>query len=464
MIFASKKQLGVSWVQGEFTVALLQGHKFIDSWHTADLVHTLDDFHVALNKAVQHFDAQRADISIVYEAQELSHPLVQVPPLSEHDFKLFINHRAEQEKTSEEPILFSYRKSLTQQNKGGVLLHIINKKFVDELTSICLHLKLFPVKLLPLSEIMEHELFRFEPKDHEVILIIAAFSDMTEILVTRGDGKVLFLRDLKHSATRGEITRLSTEIKRSMFYTAQQFNIEVNRIGIIGEEAGSIAQALRAHISIPIQNAKDSIKTHFWAEEAVHLSSALESNLLPIQTLFIRSSKYIKYILEGFVAITFLAAMVMLANVEYQIWEESSKPHTLNLETEKLLSEKAHLSHQITSIQTAYHQLVELKQSGLAAVPVWFLTQLSIALPQGLALKDSQVTYEQNSWHFSLKGTVLGLTSSGPQQLEIFERNLRHLNLNVSITHSWQDDWIQSIQQGGHASKAAQFTIEGVIQ
>ncbi|MDQ6977918.1 MAG: hypothetical protein Q9M75_07385, partial [Ghiorsea sp.] len=154
-----KKQLGISWIQGEFKATLVQ-EGATQTYYQAS-IHTMDQLDIALGLAISELGAENADVSMVYEGSDLSHHFIQTPPLSHRDLLLYIANRAEQEKIAAVPVLHSFKRSLTQQSGDGVILHIINKTFVDELITICQHHHIAITKLIPLSEIMSLEAFRF---------------------------------------------------------------------------------------------------------------------------------------------------------------------------------------------------------------------------------------------------------------------------------------------------------------
>lgn len=464
MSLAHKKQLGVSWVQGEFTACLLIKQQWTTQTFSANQVFNLDDFQTALTQAVSELQAKDADISIVYEGHALSHPFITVPPLSYRDLTLYIANRAEQESVDDEPILYSFRKGLKQQHKEGVLLHIIHKHFVDKLIQICQQNQVFPVKLIPLSEIMNLETFRYQPRQDEVLLMVAVFEAITEILVTRGDGTVLFLRDLNHSALHDSSERLITEIKRSMLYTNQQFDVQVERIAIIGHGAEALTTSLQPHFDIDIDHTQADVDAHFWAKEAALLSPTIESNILPIQFQFERSGLRVKRALIACVSLAFIAAIALTVQTEMRIQDEASKSKAINQGLKPLLTRQANLSRQIFDIESVDKRTQELMRTQTYPTAAWFLAKLPSLMPQDLRLTDSFIQHQDNHWFFSLQGTALKEASLAPQQLTILENNIMALPLTATITQSWKATWFQNIQTGEHNTQNTAFEIQGTLQ
>ena len=455
------KQLGFSWIQGELKATLLnEGHT--QTYYQAS-VHTLSQLDIALALAIPELGAEDADVSIVYEGPELSHHFIQTPPLSHRDLLLYIANRAEQEKISNVPILHSFKRSLSQKNGEGVILHIINKTFVEELIAVCQHHHISITKLIPLSEIMSLEAFRFNTNNQEMILMVAMFETITEIMVTRGDGKVLFLRDLNHSIEHDSVNRLIDEINRSMLYANQQFDIDIDKIALIGNIPSAIPEALQQHFSLPVENTQ-SDNPYFWANEAALLSPAVEGNMLPIQFQFERIGMRIKRILTIAIAIAFLIAVGLTINVELQVEHTEAQAKQQRAGLRELIMTQSQLSQKVTAIENVNKRIHELQNTQMYPVAGWFLAELPALLPESLVLTDSLIHYENKQWYFTLQGKALGKASLAPQQLNTLENNLKTLPLTVEVTQSWQDTWFYHIQKGGHNTQETAFEIHGTMQ
>ena len=455
------KQLGISWVQGELKVTLLNEEQ-TQTYYQAS-VHTLSQLDIALALAIPELGAEDADVSIVYEGSELSHHFIQTPPLSHRDLLLYIANRAEQEKISNEPILHSFKRSLSKKNSDGVILHIINKTFVDELIAICQHHRISITKLIPLSEIMSLEAFRFNTDNHEMILMVAMFETITEIMVTRGDGKVLFLRDLSHSIEHDSVDRLISEINRSMLYANQQFDIDIDKIALIGSTPSTIPETLQQNFSLPVEHTP-SENPYFWAHEAALLSPAVEGNMLPIQFQFERIGMRIKRILTIAIAIAFLIAVGLTINIEFEAHHAEIQAKQQRVGLKGLIMTQSQLSQKVAAIENVDKRIHELQNTQVYPVAGWFLAELPALLPESLVLTDSLIHYENKQWYFTLQGKALGKASLAPQQLNTLENNLKTLPLTVEVTQSWQDTWFYHIQKGGHNTQGTAFEIQGTMQ
>lgn len=456
-----KKQLGISWVQGEFQATLVQEGMSQTYYQTT--IHTLAQLDIALGLAIPELGAEDADVSVVYEGIELSHHFIQTPPLSHRDLLLYIANRAEQEKISDTPILHSFKRSLAQEHKEGVILHIINKTFVDELIAVCQHHHVSITKLIPLSEIMSLEAFQFSTNHHEIILMIAMFDNITEILVTRGDGKVLFLRDLNHNMKHDSIDRLVSEINRSMLYAHQQFDVDVDEIVLVGDAPVHMAETLKQYLSLPIGNSQ-SDNPYFWAKEAALLSPTVEGNILPIQFQFERVGMRIKRMLTiaGTIAFMVVAGLTINMELEVRALAEQAKSNRSGLK--ELLLTQSQLSQKITTLENVSKRIHELRNTQVYPIAGWFLAELPSLLPQPLVLTDSFIQYKNQQWYFSLQGKALGKASLAPQYLSRLEENLKALPLTVDINQSWKDTWFYHMQKGGYGTQETAFEIKGRLQ
>ena len=456
-----KKQLGISWIQGEFKATLVQ-ENMAQTYYQA-CIHTMDQLDIALGLAIPKLGAEDADVSIVYEGSELSHHFIQAPPLSHRDLLLYIANRAEQEKISNVPILHSFKRSLSKKNGEGVILHIINKTFVDKLIAVCQHHRISITKLIPLSEIMSLEAFRFNTDNQEMILMVAMFETITEIMVTRGDGKVLFLRDLSHHIEHDSVDRLISEINRSMLYANQQFDVDIDKIALIGNTPTNIPETLQQHFALPVENTQ-SDNPYFWANEAALLSPAVEGNMLPIQFQFERIGMRIKRMLTITIAIAFLIAVGLTINIEFQVQHAEAQAKNQRSGLKSLIMRQGQLSQKVAAIENVGKRIHELQNTQVYPIAGWFLAELPALLPESLVLTDSLIHYENQQWHFTLQGKALGKASLAPQQLNILEDNLKTLPLTVNITQGWQDTWFYHIQKGGYGAQETAFEIQGIMQ
>jgi len=462
MNFLRRKKLGVSWVQGELHVALVIAGKFVDGWHAPDLVKDLSQFNVALADAVVALDGQEADICFVYESETLSHPYLQVPPLSDKDLLLYLQQRVNQDNEEGKPQLFSYRKSLSNHDKQGVLLHVIEENFIDVLVRICGEFHLYPHTFVPLSAIMDQEMFRFEVAEQEVILMVALFDHLTEILVVRGDGETLFLRDLGYATHRGNTERIITEIKRSMLYANQQFIMPVERVCLIGLDAEGVADAIRGEFEVPVESAKDNLEQYFWAYEVSMLSRTVPNNLMPLKYQFMRSSRQMRLSTAALLAALVMMAVMMSLQVEYLVWSEKPAPQVIDVAMEKALSKRNLLMHEVEERRSIEARFSQLEAGENPPVSAWFLSHLPALLPQHLLLKDVVVKREAGRWNFVIIGQVQGAVSDAPPALSLFEKRLQEGELQARVTHSWADGWFEAIRRGGVSEKkAVEFRIEG---
>jgi len=457
------KQLGISWIQGEFTAVFVRGNAKPVVWQAEDEVADIEAFSQVMKEAVQVLNAKKADVSIVYESNELSHPFIQLPPMNTKDLPLFLEHRVEEGKTEGVSMRYSYRKSLEHRNKEGVLLHLIHQGVVDGMIKICENLNLFPVKLLPLSEIMEQEICRFHVQDDEVILMVAAFNNLMEVLVSRGDGKILFLRDLNYDKSSGDFERLKTEIKRSMLYARQQFQVAVDYIAIIGEDSAGIASSMDGAFDIPIQVSEEGISPYFWAEEVIKLSTAVETNLFPILYQYKRNGQRMRHWVMGVVSTVCIVIFVFAFVLEYQAWQKHHEPVVVNHELEALKLQKNRIQQDILELKSIDRSIVVFQDKLITPVPAWFLESVSKIMPKGLVLTSSEMMRGNHGWQFTLIGSLKLKASLGPEKLTLFEENIKALPLQMVIDKSWKESWFESIRQGGMEHKNTPFLIQGHI-
>lgn len=149
----TKTILGVSLIYGQFrAMAVVKGH-IAGSWVYPGLVNTADDLRTALQEAIHATNFPGQLVSFLVEDTRLMHNYHLVPQMKQADLDRFLERIAIQEKATEGPAVWRYRRAHQAKERIGLLLDIWPQSLVHEFISVCEDLSLRPVHLLPLSTV-----------------------------------------------------------------------------------------------------------------------------------------------------------------------------------------------------------------------------------------------------------------------------------------------------------------------
>jgi len=475
----SRRKLGISWIQGQFIAVHISRGKRIKTWESPVPVTDLPGFNQALAAAGKDLGFYRGgDVSIVYESDLISHPLVQTPPMNTRDMAAFLSRKAQQEKAFEEDAAWSYTRTLPSREGEGVVLHLLPKPFVNAIIRICEEFYLYPVSLLPLSDAMALHI-RGLSKDADAIgMLVALFPDQCQILVARGDGTILFVRDLGY-AWSGNETRLGMEIERSHLFAKQRFAQMVSRIWVSGSGSEQVAEHVRGQVQIPVTSLKSS-GAFEWAFVTGTLPSYVHSNMIQHD---IQQKRVMRRMMRASAALVFLlvaSSIFTVVNVERLVAQQGIRASEAAHEIAQMQQERMAWINKADALEKIIRRRKAFESASIPGMaPIWFVRYVGAIMPEGLVLTyiniqkpgrqvsghgaDSEMAGA--SWIFKLQGPQSeNHTGRLPALLKTLEAELVAPPLLAHITRSWRESWLRHIRQGGagHADNAP-FTIEGAI-
>jgi len=475
-----RSKLCISWVQRQFIAVSIAGGGKSVSWEAATPVTELSDFNDALAGAVEALNVKAgADVFIVYESDLLSHPLVPMTTMHARDRDAYLERKAQQQKTFEADAAWSFTKTLPSRDGTSVLLHLIPKTFVDALVRICEEFKLYPVSLLPLSDAMSLQIRSLSGDADEICMLLNLFPEQCEILVARGDGAILFVRDLGYNWVGNE-DRLGLEVERSVLFAGQHFNVTISRMWISGLGGGAVENHLSSQVSMPVIALASDIPID-WVDVTATPFSQLHSNLIPHS---IRNKRMLLWMFRGG---TILVLLLMLLSA-FSVWKVEMMIRDQGTHTPENIvniDQWQHKKDELINKQRQLKAIVQRRRAFVAteipaAAPVWFVKYIASILPDGMILShiSMQRMHERiaelkpkedgltGGWTFSIQGEFSHAGGKKfPQVLKAFETRLISQPLTAHITQSWRIDWLRQLRTGGVGNSDAQtFAIKGAIR
>lgn len=459
----SSRHFTISWIYEEFHVCRISRGEVAAHWISPEPVPDLAAFSAALIKASASLGMNRGgDIAIAYESDDHAHVFLDLPPMPRRDLERYLERRVEQEKGFDEPAVWSYRDVEHDREGAGVLLHVMPKRVLDAVLRICQENHVVPMRMVPLTDIMVHNLPETGVGSEEVILIVALFDSRVECVVATAKGEALFVRELKYHWRDEQLERLRVDIERTSLYIKQRQKT-ITRALVMGPEAATAIEAFAGHVPFPIDAPTPSTDPLFWSKEVHKLPNNTTSNFIPriVQRAIhakraLRSASWFAYAAVA-------TAIVVTAWIEYLIWEQVSVDPELYSRLEVLRESRDEL-HERTAVFELLEQRLDRLTPKHAPLPAWFLSRLDEFIPEDAILSVARLGRDAGTWDFELEGATTPTLAASANTVARIESALEQGPWRAEVSESWRGEWIELLRNGRAAETGRMgFRLSGVL-
>ncbi len=454
----------ISWIQRQFIAVRMRRGQREETWESPEPVAELPDFNRAVAAACEMLEIPGGtEVSIIYESDRLSHPLSEAPPMRRHDLTTFLQRKVNQLKTFEGEAAWGYTRTLPSRDGDSVALHLMPRSFVDAMVRICEEFHLRPVSLLPLSVAMTMRIRELAGQSDQVCMLVALFPFQCEIVVARGDGSLLFVRDLGYGVTGNE-GRLVQEIGRSILFSGQRFSTAVDRIWIAGRGADAVAGLLAPTVTVAVEGMEDDQPVD-WVRDSKN--RAVSNNLLPVQ---VRDKYRRQIMLRWSAALTVALAVssVLTAwEIEQLVRAQGAGLQAVEREINDLERTKARLQNRVNERQALQSRLDAFRRNALPPMaPLWVMDYLAEQRPAGVRLQHVSMKYrdgdQAGAWRLEIQGSAADIENA-PRAWDAFESALAGPPLNAHVTESWKQPWVRALKSGA-SEGPVQLAIKGELK
>lgn len=457
-------QYGIEWAYGEFHIARLRFGECVESWKSPTPVTDLRSLSIAMYEASLHIDLSGGgSVAIAFEDDLHTHRFLDVPKLRRKDTRKYLQRKVDQDKPFEGAGAWCYH-TADHGRTEGVLLHLMPQYVVESVVRICEEFFLMPKRLVPLTEIMSERVPALGAASDEILLLIALFDARTQLVVSRGDGEVMFVRELSYSASDENLERLAIDVTRTLGYAKQRLDGVIRKAWLIGGDAERVSAKVAGQLDIEIEVDPLGTAPEFWMTEVAKLPQRLESNFIPSlarRSITGKAAMRTGVLLTG---VTVLAALGLSATVEWLLAKHRLNIPAIEHEIALLDDDIGKLSDEIEHMALEKSKLSRLSADAFN-LPAVFLSHLGTLVPEDLVLTSAELSRDTEFWTISLSGHAdIRLDELAPVLTEL-ERRLTAEPWNATITNSWRDAWLEQLRSG-HAAQAAAvgFAIEGRLQ
>jgi len=460
------RMLGVNWVEGELHCVYMDGTKTLGTWIASTPVHELAEFNMAIRDICSTLRVkQGTQLAMSYESHLLSHPFIHLPIMKRNDLEKVLYRRAEQEKVFDGVASWSWTRTLPAKEGAGVLLHLLPRLLRNAVVRICEEFYLTPVQMVPLSEVMGLHLASLANGDDQFHLLVALFDNQMEIMVARGDGTLLFLRDIS-SGWNGDANRVKQEVDRTILYAKQQFGVEITTVWIAGEGTETVPDSINDAVNAEVLADPLVASALDWAQVVTTLPRQLTCNFIP---WYVQQRPRRRMVLHGGLAAAALLLLMTIATVvmvEMMIVDHREDGEITQKEMVRLQGELLTIQQKSAALQEERRRLQMFQQLDRPQAPLLFLRHLAMADPHGVVLHKLEVTTRGAQWPFMLQGVAGADPNQGLEQIDLLERQLARPPLAITISLHGEQSWQRAVQQGDAHSftKPLDFTIRGVVK
>ncbi len=461
----SNTRFAIEWIYSEFQISRFSGGQTVESWSAPYPVNDLGDLNVAMHDASQHIDLNRSGaIAIAYEDDLHTHEFVSVPDISRRDLEKFLQRRVEHDKPFQDEAAWCYHSASRGHSNQGVLLHLLPKRIVDAVIRICEEYYLQPKRLVPLTEILSEHVAKLNAEATDILLLVALFNQRVQMLVSRGDGEILLVRELTHSLQQDSVDRLIVEINRTIGYIKQRIGSQLARVSLIGRQSTQVIEQLKLQLNAPVEVDETATADSFWMSEVAGLPQKLSSNFIPrlAQRAITRKAGLRVTVLAA--AGLMLASLIVFTAIETFITKNQIDSAATSNEIASLNQKITNLRHELQELESNRLRLNQLTADAFN-LPAVFLSHMGDLVPKEITLTHAGIARNQGHWTVELSGTSRLRLSELPAVLTTLESNLSGDPWNMQITESWQTTWMEQLRNGGATSQSEiGFKIKGQLQ
>jgi len=460
-----RTSIGISWTYTEFHVVTTRNGKVESTWSSPQPVTSLRDFSDALFNACNALSLkQGGHVSIAYESDVHTHEFFELPKMAKKDLHKYLQRRIILEKPFKEDASWCYHEAHHGKNTEGVLLHLMPKDIVDAMIRICDDFFFVAKRLVPLTEIFTSHIASLKLDRNEKLLLIALFENRVQMVVARGNGEILFVRELGYAWSENNGERLITDADRTLRYAKQRTGGSISRIIMMGDQSESAMNVLNKTVTLPIVIDESSADCFFWAKKVSDLPISNANNFIP--KLARRALTRRTALRSAVMSLAFLLMLTVsfTAWVEYKVYNSNEPEIQIEADVKKLQRQIEHIEQQMLLAERDRSQLSKFTVSGLN-LPVIFFNHLGNLTPADMILSSAEIHREKKGWHFRLTGKSSLQFTRIPESLTRLESGFAAKPWNASIEQSWRSTWLAQLQAGAASNDSVTgFEMSGVLR
>jgi len=463
----SKKILGISWLNGRFHAAALNGSTVLASWASPQPVPHEGDFAEALAEAVRQTRFTGAQVVVVLDHGSLLFHVEETPPVKGRVLNQLLERSVAQNHFFEEEAAWGRVDLPALKGRQRALLALAPKSLVQRLTAACTALRLNLAALVPTAAVLGPHLRELSIPAEETVVLATDLGGSLHLLLGRGDGQVLFSRSVVLGGTL-QNDRAAQEIARTLHYAQQQFSATVNHLFVFGSAAFAALKDVQIRSGLKVQPSTVAEDPFYFARQAGLVSRKSPVNLVsPAETQRQR--------VRGLAAAGLAAALVLSATTTFVVERTVRARERATTKLEQQLTVEGNTEAVNRSRRREADRLDAFLRlvGGTNDTPMaeLFARYLPTVAPEAIHFTEAGVSRGVTGWEFHLNGSLREQSLDYLASLEQFERQLQDGPFRAEITDGTHQQILQgtaegtspSVRRSGRPGDEKPFFVKGRI-
>jgi len=462
-----KPLLGISWLNGRFHAAALNGSAVTASWASPLPVPNEADFGAALAEAVRQTRFNGARVVVVLDHGSLLFHVEETPPVQGRLLAQLLDRRVAQSHFFEEQAAWGSIELPTLKGRHRILLALLPQSLVRRLSDACTALRLNLIAVVPTAAVLGPHLRLLSLPPDEPVVLATDLGGSLHLLLGRGDGLVLFSRSVVLGGT-SQNERAAQEIARTLHYAQQQFSVVVNHLFVFGSAAFAALKDVQIRSGLKIQPSTVAEDPFYFARQAALVSRRSAVNFIsPVESHRQR--------VQGLAAAGLAAAVVLAATTTFVVERTVRARERAAAQIERELETEGKAMAASRSLQREARRLdAFLRLAGNtndAPIAELFARYLPTVTPETIHFTEAGVSRGSDGWEFYLNGSLREQSFDYLATLEQFERTLQTGPFRAQITDSTHQQILQgasdgtspSVRRSGRPGDEKPFFVKGKI-
>ncbi len=433
-----KKVLAIYWMNGRFKALSVYKGEVKAVWESPNLVGDETSFQATLSEAINKTKYDGTKISILISTKKTMIHLVEVPPVTGADLEYYVERKADQLKTFDENVAYSYKKTLPTRTSNGLLLNIYPRSFLEKLEEACRKNSLHLSRMFTMQSVMQLQLGSLKGLNDEIVALAVDIEGSTFLLISRKDGEIYFGRTI-YSDWKAAPEYVGNEIMRSALFVKQQFGVMASRLIVYGGDKDKSTKTLEQFVGFPVEFIPYPATFVDWVKESLKISDNVTDNLVmpdlrqePQTRLFLKMVLFLAVVVAICIGgwVGFVEKNIAKQNAEYT----SLIPLLKKLEEEQrvIILRKEEIEHR--------QQFIKYVTDNVSnPIPGWFFGYLCDVFPDDLVLKELHVHCTNGLWHVRIDGFVKPDNNNNVEQalslgLELLQKRLELSPFHLKVT------------------------------
>ncbi|MCX7872775.1 MAG: hypothetical protein N2487_05770, partial [Verrucomicrobiae bacterium] len=132
-----RKTLAIYWLNGKFIALNIHKGEVKAIWTCPEPVNEENDFKTLLNEAVNQTGFNGDKVCVLIGSRKMMHHIIEVPPVKGADLEYYIERKANQLKTFEEPLAYSFWRTPPTRISDAVLVNIYPRSLLEKIAVTC---------------------------------------------------------------------------------------------------------------------------------------------------------------------------------------------------------------------------------------------------------------------------------------------------------------------------------------